>query len=60
MTLGKAIEILDLRQKQLLEPDHSDLYPAIRLGIEALKEIKSLKESHVLDSDGFLPGETEE
>ena len=44
MNIPKAIEILNLRVNQLIEPDHPDLYPAIKLGIKALKFVITVRQ----------------
>lgn len=60
MRLTKAIEILDLRLKQLLDPDNPDLYPAVKLGIEALKLLQMFRDSPWASRFDELPGETDD
>ena len=60
MTLQEAIKILDDYESFGAECTHPDLPDAIKLGNEALKEIKWLHESQVLHDDELLPGETKE
>lgn len=60
MTIDEAIKFLE-NYPAGLSPDSSIPFTkAIRLGIEALKQIKWLHESHVLHDDELLPGETTE
>ena len=58
MTLDKAIEILTLSAKGVNLVSHKDLMESVKLGIEALKRIKSHRH-HTIQVD-FRPllGET--
>ena len=60
MTIDEAIKILDDIRLHYLATDIEDHRDAIKLGSEALKEIKWLHESHVLHDDELLPGETKD
>ena len=60
MRLEEAIEILKGFYDQAACTLDAAAAFAFKLGIEALKEIKWLRESQVLRGDELLPGETEE
>jgi len=60
VTIDKAIELLNDIIRSGTEPGYPIFDNAIKLGIEALKQIKWLHESHVLHDDELLPGETKE
>jgi len=58
--LEKAIEILryiDEAETIMWQPDH---YDALKLGIEALKQLKANREYGPMAGTGLLPGETTE
>lgn len=60
MTLRKAIEILQdlLTEGPYSEPN--DRREAVKLGIEALREVKASREEDYIGDTRLLPGETEE
>ena len=60
MKIPKAIAILELSDTWPQEFNKDDLRDALKLGIEALKEIKHLHEAQILEEDELLPGETKD
>jgi len=60
MKLAKAIEELDLEYCKRKIPYDEDYYDALRLGIEAAKEVKRLRSYKAFHVVKLLPGETKE
>lgn len=60
MTIDKAIEVLDNLVKTLPGTLESDERDAVKLGIEALKRVKHLRNFWCRDLDLKLTGETAE
>lgn len=60
MTIDKAIEILELGVKISRHVMAPDIMSALKLGIEALKRLKLLREGGSGGYDSLLPGETYE
>lgn len=60
MKLAKAIEILTIATKLPKGESYSNYQTAIKLGIEALKRIKSFRTNMGSQKFWQLPGETEE
>ena len=60
MTIDKAIEILEGEVTYRDCLDNTDRYHALKLGIEALKLVKQLKDWKIVFGTQELPGETEE
>jgi len=60
MTLKKAIEILQDILKFVKPGDPPDEHDAIKLGVEALKQIQRYRKSSGIPYVGLLPGETED
>jgi len=60
MKIDKAIEILHTELNE--HPYHvkTDLYFALKLGLEALKRQKLMREHSGMSFDYYLPGETED
>ena len=58
MTLEEALEVLILFLKDEWPGPEFKLNNALKLGIEALKEIDHLHVTQVLGEDELLPGET--
>lgn len=59
MTIDEAMRILDdIVECGEYEGDPYDS-AAVKLGIEALKQVKYLREIYILHQNEFLPGETE-
>lgn len=58
MKLEKAIEILDLDVKCLTRINYDDWRTALKLGIEALKDLIRFDEIRGQQSRNLLPGET--
>jgi len=57
--IKKAIEILEARIKSKPLLGNHEIYGAVRLGIEALKEVKRAREGNPALDGELLPGETE-
>ena len=57
MKLTKAIELLQGLHKALNSPIHDDHKDAVKLGIEALKHHKKLRDAHPYSNYKILPGE---
>uniref|UniRef100_A0A6H2A4C0 Uncharacterized protein n=1 Tax=viral metagenome TaxID=1070528 RepID=A0A6H2A4C0_9ZZZZ len=60
MTIDKAIEILTLDVKGSTKIDFDDWQKALKLGIEAMKELKWFRSQLRVMSTTQLPGETKE
>ena len=61
MNIEKAIEILDkLHENTYLLVSWKRDQEALKLGIEALKQVKYLHETGILHATELLPGETKE
>lgn len=60
MKLSKAIETVKTELPLYLSNPETDLMQAIKLLLEAGKEIKCLRRDGVLDEEHLLPGETPE
>jgi len=60
MTIDEAVTVLENEARVAEVNDRPLEVKAIKLGIEALKQIKYLHEIHILHDDELLPGETEE
>ena len=60
MTIDKAIEILNNHQVDLCLTPATDLRDALKLGIEALREVQGLRENVLVGIWLLLPGETKE
>lgn len=58
MEIDKAIEILGTFTFASKTIPRNDVNDTVKLGIEALKQIKYLREIHILYEDELLPGET--
>jgi len=59
MTIDEAIEILEGEVTYRDCFDNTDRYHALKLGIEALKRVKLVRESPLGSWEYLLPGETE-
>lgn len=59
MTIDKAIEILKDILRYVKPGDPPDEHDAIKLGIEALKELKESRKTDWRYGGSSLPGETE-
>ncbi len=57
MTLEKAIEILENQYKRHKVGGDTNYRDAVKLGIEALKEVKRSREEDYIGDTGLLPGE---
>jgi len=60
MTLKEAILTLSLAAERHAWTSSPDFYDALKLGIEALKRVKELREWHLAVAGRILPGEDEE
>jgi len=60
LTLSKAIEILEDILHHVRPGDPPDEHDAIKLGVEALKTIRELRELIITKQSICLPGETPE
>jgi len=60
MKLEKAIELLELECSYPFPPELKDLHDATKLGIEALKRQKLMREHSGMSFDYYLPGETQD
>lgn len=60
MTLEVAIEVLHLLFGRIYEGNDLDRDKAIKLGIEALKKVKAVREGKEWVGINLLPGETKE
>ena len=60
MTIDKAIEELTKQLGPKYSTPHTDFHNAIKLGIEALKRIKSLRTNMGSQKFWQLPGETKD
>lgn len=60
MTLDKAIEILLDLDTTLPQSDPEDRRDAVKLGIEALKRLQTLRRTAVSIAFYLLPGETKD
>ncbi|MBA7589580.1 hypothetical protein ES708_31666 [subsurface metagenome] len=59
MTIDEAIETSEAIQKSTRLQNWPEAHKAIRLGEEALKEIKRARNEFLIISDALLPEETE-
>ena len=59
MSIDEAIKILTFMGTAEFEGNTEDILAARKLGIEALKRVKTYKESPLCDDYQLLPGETE-
>ena len=59
MTIAKAIEILESVTSRHFHADGLDFRDAIKLGIEALKEVERLRSYKAFHVVKLLPGEDE-
>ena len=60
MTLDEAIKNLEFHIREGEVGHHKDDIISVKLGIEALKQIKRYRKSSGIPYTGNLPGETEE
>jgi len=60
MTIDKAIEYLERMHPYMKISWGTMGQDSIKLGIEALKEVKASREEDYIGDTGLLPGETEE
>jgi len=60
MTIDEAITDLSIQQQVKYLTGKYHQAEAIRLGLEALKEVKASREEAYSEDTGLLPGETEE
>jgi len=59
MTIDEAIELLELYEPHGPQEEWCQHREAVKLGIEALKQIKRYRKSSGIPCTGNLPGETE-
>ena len=60
MKISKAIEILTIELSAFPHKGTEDWYDSVKLGIEALKHHKKLRDAHPYSNYKILPGETKE
>lgn len=60
MTIDEAIKVLGIENKNPWNRDNSPLRQAVKLGVEALKELKALRKTTLWGEWKPLPGETKE
>ena len=60
MNITKALEILDLEISCDFDGNEQDRQDAVKLGIEALREVRKSRMGGPLLDGELLPGETEE
>jgi hypothetical protein len=58
MKIGKAIQLLILKSKNSPNIDPDDLSSAVRLGLEALRNIQIIRRGGTHNFNSLLPGET--